>query len=293
MEAARLLLNIKLSIYATLVLVLLQPNGVIAAEEEKQAKLKEVFVHVLQFEENGQPEKIIEILQPVAADYPNDAYIPFWLFDSYTALGRFEQAEQWLAKAIERSEKLDDSMWAIFYLLSGNAEALYAVLEDYRSREKDYSAGVYTQLGITASASGKYETAKFFFDNSKALTDDPFLNLHYAHTLRKLGHKKQAATIIQQREKEMRKLLAEDPEDQHANFVMAELSALAGDGESAAAYLRKAIGVRQPYFVYWSISDASLGDSLWAQVRQQPAMQKFLEEKHQQMLSSRASLSTD
>ncbi|RUO55532.1 tetratricopeptide repeat protein [Pseudidiomarina homiensis] len=290
MEVTRLVETIKLSLYAVLILALLQPNVAISSEEAKQAKLKETFVHVLEFEENGEPEKIIALLQPMAEDYPNDAYIPFWLFDSYSALGHFEQAEQWLAKAIERSEKLDGSMWALFYLLSGNAEALYAVLEDYRSRETDYSAGVYTQLGITASASGKYEAAKYFFDKSKALTDEPFLNLHYAHALRELGHEQQAAMIIQQREEEMRKLLAEKPEDQHANFVMAELSALAGDGESAAAYLHKAIGVRQPYYVYWSISEASLGDNLWSKVRQQPSMQKFLAEKRKQMLASRAKL---
>ncbi|WP_258806712.1 lipopolysaccharide assembly protein LapB [Pseudidiomarina sp. CB1] len=293
MEATRLLATIKFSIYAILILAVLQPNVAISSEEAKQAKLKETFVHVLEFEENGEPEKIIALLQPLAEDYPNDAYIPFWLFDSYTALGHFAQTEQWLAKAIERTEKLDDSMWALFYLLSGNAEALYAVLEDYRSRETDDSAGVYTQLGITASASGKYEAAKYFFDKSKALTDEPFLNLHYAHALRELGHKQQAAMIIQQREKEMRKLLAEKAEDQHANFVMAELSALAGDGESAAAYLHKAIGVRQPYFVYWSISDASLGDRLWEQVRQHSDIQAFLSKKHQQMLSSRASLNIE
>ncbi|WP_258240451.1 tetratricopeptide repeat protein [Pseudidiomarina homiensis] len=290
MEATRLVETIKLSLYAVLILALLQPNVAISSEEAKQAKLKETFIHVLQYDENGEPEKIIALLQPMAEDYPNDAYIPFWLFDSYSALGHFEQAEQWLAKAIERSEKLDDSMWALFYLLSGNAEALYAVLEDYRSRETDYSAGVYTQLGITASASGKYEAAKYFFDKSKALTDEPFLNLHYAQALRELGHEQQAAMIIQQREEEMRKLLAEKPEDQHANFVMAELSALAGDGESAAAYLHKAIGVRQPYYVYWSISEASLGDNLWSKVRQQPSMQKFLAEKRKQMLASREKL---
>lgn len=290
MEASRLFSTIKLSLYAVLILALLQPNEVMGSEETKQAKFEEAFVQVLEFEASGEPEKIIAILEPMAEDYPNDAYIPFWLFDSYTTLGHFEQAEQWLAKAIERSEKLDDSMWALFYLLSGDAEALYAALEDYRAHEKDYSAGVYTQLGITASAVGRYETAKYFFDKSKALTDEPFLNLHYAHALRELGHEQQAATIIQQREKQMRKLLAEETDEQHANFVMAELSALAGDGESAAAYLRKAIGVRQPYYVYWSISEASLGDNLWGQVRHHPAMQKFLEEKRQQMLASRANL---
>lgn len=292
MATTRLITASKLASFSIYIFIVLQPNLAVGADAASKSKLEKLSKIVLKYEQEGKPEEIIATLQPVADDYPNDAFIPYWLFDSYAALGCFEQAKPWLSKLIELSEQYDSSMWALFYYISGNEEALHTLLANYRTHDKEYSATAYTILGIAASASGSYEYARYFFDKSKALTEEPYLILHYALALRELGYEQQARAIITQRKQKVLNSLANNPEDQHANFVMAEIRALAGDAESATKYMRKAVGQQHRYDVYWGISDENMGDNLWEKVRDAAVMQAFLAEKRQQIEESREQLKT-
>lgn len=289
MEATRLFTTIKFQFAAALILVLFLPTAAFAQAEDAKTELEQEFDKADNYLVKGRPDLVITALQPLADKYPKNSIIPLYLTDSYTSLGMFEQGEKWLRIAMKHRDDIDYSMLANFYTVTGNKEALLEILKEYQFDE-DQTADFYKSLGIAAAAAGQYELATHYFSQSAALSDEPFLNLHYALALRELGQTEEANAIIEAREQVIRAQLTEKPNDAFAHYVMGEIHGLKGDAEQAAMSLRLAFGKKIPYYLYWTLSDGPGSDGLWDKVRDHPEFQAYVEEKRQQMLASRAKL---
>lgn len=297
MEATGLNTSVNHLIAAILALLLISPNATASQTEKQETQVEQTSEQKLEQELNtayahflnGRPDLVITTLEPLAMQHPENAELAFFLFDSYTAIGLFEQGEKWLRIALERGDDFDDSMLANFYSVAGNNDALVEILDRYRDTNKQ-SAEFYKSLGIAAAGARKYQIARHFFEKSAARSDEPFLNLHYALSLRELGHPEEANAIIEAREKKIRELLEEKPDDNFGHYVLAEIHGLRGNPEKAVSALRHAVGKQLSYYFYWTLSDGPVSDGLWDKVREHPEFQAMLEEKRQQMQRSRAEL---
>lgn len=297
MEATGLNTSVNHLIAAGLALLLISPTATASQTEKQETQEEQTSEHKLEQELDtayahfldGRPDLVIATLEPIAMQHPENAELAFFLFDSYTAIGLFEQGEKWLRIALERGDDFDYSMLANFYSVTGNNDALVEILNSYRE-DDEQSAEFYKSLGIAAAGAGKYEIATHFFEKSAARSDEPFLNLHYALSLRELGHPKEANAIIEAREKKIRELLEEKPDDKFGHYVLGEIHALRGNPEKAVSALRHAVGKQLSYYFYWTLSDSPGSDGMWDKVREHPEFQAYLNEKHEQILESRAKL---
>lgn len=289
MEATRITTHLNHIIAAAVALFLFLPSAIANQTEDPDAKVEQALDTAYAHYVDGRPDLVISTLEPIAMQYPKNAELTFFLFDSYTAIGMFDEGEKWLRIALERSEEFDYSMLANFYSVTGNNEALDEILNNYRG-DDEQSAEFYKSLGIAAAGAGKYEIAIHFFEKSAALSEEQFLNLHYAMSLRKLGDTDKANAIIEAREQVIRAKLAEKPDDAFGHYVMGEIHALKGNAEAAVKSLRRAVGKQLSYYTYWTLSDGPVSDGLWDRVREHPEFQAYINEKHQQILSSRAKL---